>query len=276
MRAYLHFCVLVVLALSISATGCRTRQPVEPVTDEKVPAGAPVIFRPATTQVPINIESGRYPTLFGGGSRATWVEAGSYSAATQPAAPAQAEANQSATSIDQQDSAMLADAIAVPARPAPSGVDDDVRALSAGFNVVVLDAESAFTDTSIAYDTVGLRGVNAYLRLPNGQQITPVQVIVGSDLEQSAQGALRKYRRKNLLLFPKDPIAVSAPMAGTQPPGVRLVLEANGCVFYFEWPALVPGQIGPPKFSDREAVQKIGAGYEKAREKERGILHKFD
>jgi len=65
-------------------------------------------------------------------------------------------------------------------------------------------------------------------------------------------------------------------MAGTLAPGVRLVLEGHGSVFYFEWPAQVPGTIGPPKFSEREAVKKIEAGYQKGREKQRGIMHKFD
>lgn len=268
------------LAVLICASGCQTRRPVEPTTAEKVPAGAPIVFHPAVAQVPINMESGRYPTLFAGGTRATWIEAGSMAAdAMTPAAPANAQGTTPKASVDamnREDAAVMSDAIVVAPKPEMSSMADDVRMYSAGFNVVVVDAESAFTDTSIAYDVVGFRGIHAYLQLPNGAQLTPVQIIVGSDLEQQAMGALRKYHRRNLLLFPKEPISVATPMAGTQAPGLRLVLEGNGCLFYFEWPALLPGMIGPPKFTEREGVKKIEAGYEVGRKKERGILHKFD
>jgi hypothetical protein len=260
---------LAVLLAAVLASSCQTRQPVEPTTPDSVPAGAPVLFHPAVSQVPIMLGSGRYPTLFDGASRATWIEPAS--AAATPAASAQgATPKATKEGMDKEEPTMMAEAVSAPA------VDEQARMMSANFVTISCDIASVFSDISIAYDVVGFRGVQVYLLTADGQQIPPVQTIIGSELRETQQGALKKYHRKNVLLFPKEPVAVPAPLQGGPAPALRLVLEAQGSMFYFEWPALLPGKIGPPKISEQEWVKKGEAGYRAVHKKERAILHKFD
>lgn len=248
-------CVMAVMAL---ASGCQTRQPVEPGTDASVRAGSPIFFHPAAAQVPIMLGSGRYPTLFSGTSRATWIEP-----ASAPAAPAPAGAG------GDPEAAAMAEPVGGP------GVDDEARMLAANFNVIACDIESSFNDTSIAYDVVGFRGITAYLLSADGTQVPPVQRIIGTDLREEQQGALKKYGRRNLLLFPRTPLTVATPVDGGQPPALRLVLEGYGAMFYFEFPAQVPGKIGPAPIGQQPWVQKGEEVYRKTREKGRGINQKF-
>ena len=241
------------------AAGCQTRQPVEPDTDDSVRAGSPIFFHPAVPQVPIMLESGKYPTLFGGTSRATWIEPQS----NVPATGATVEG------MEKDDPAMLAEKVDAP------GMDDQTRMMAANFNVVVCDIESTFTDMSIAYDVVGFRGIQAYLLTADGRQYPPVQRMVGTELGEEQQGALKRYRRKNILLFPKEPITVATPLEGSRSLGVRLVLEGYGSRFYFEWPARVPGKIGPAPIGEQEWVKKGEEVYRKTKKKAGNINQKF-
>ena len=251
--------------LTLLASSCQTRQPVEPTTPDTVRAGSPIFFRPAVPQAPIMLESGRYPNLFGGTSRATWIDA-------QAAAPAAGTTPATATVVgmEKEDLAMMTEPVAV------SGMDDHTRMMAANFNVIVCEIESTFTDTSIAYDVVGFRGIQAYLLAADGRQFTPVQRVIGTELKESNQGALKQYRRKNILLFPKEPIPVTTPLEGSRSPAMRLVLEGYGSKFYFEWPAQVPGSIGAPPIGEQEWVVKGEEAYRKTKKKAGGIMHRFD
>lgn len=257
--------VLCFAVLGLLASSCQTRQPVEPTTPGTVRAGSPIFFHPAVSQAPIMLDSGRYPNLFAGGSRATWIE-------PQAAAPAAGATPASATveGMEKEDPAMMAEQVE------PAGLDDQTRMLAANFNVIVCDIASMFTDTSIAYDVVGFRGIQVYLLASDGRQFMPVQQIMGTELTETPQGALRQYRRKNILLFPKEPIPVATPLEGSRSPALRLVLEGYGSKFYFEWPAQVPGSIGPPPIGEQEWVVKGEEAYRKTKKKATGIRHKFD
>lgn len=248
------------------AVGCQTKQPVEPTTPEQVRAGAPIYFHPAVPRAAIMLESGRYPTLFDSASAATWIEP------TVPvAAPAAAPAQASVAGMDKEDPSVMAEPVA-----APAGVDEQTRALAANFTVIACDIASTFSDSSIAYDAVGLRNVQVYLMAADGRQVPPVQRIIGTELQETPAGALKRYQRRNLLLFPKDPFQVETPVAGTPSPRLRLVLEGYSSKFYFEWPAQVPGNIGAPPIGEQEWVQKGEEVYRGVRKKERAIIHKFD
>ena len=59
---------------------------------DRVRAGDPLVFHPASPIVPIQFEGGRYPILFAGSSHATWVEPAP-SAAVAPASPANTPAS---------------------------------------------------------------------------------------------------------------------------------------------------------------------------------------
>lgn len=255
---------LCVAVLVVVASSCQTKQPVEPTTPGSVRAGAPIIFHPAVAQVPLMLESGRYPNLFGGGSRATWIEPQAAAAAGTTPGSATVEG------MEKEDPAMMTESVA------PAGMDDQTRMLAANFNVVVCDIESMFTDTSIAYDVVGFRGIQVYLLAADGRQYAPVQQIMGTELMEAQRGALKQYRRKNILLFPKEPIVVATPLEGGRPPALRLVLEGYSSKFYFEFPAQVPGKIGPPPIGEQEWVVKGEEGYRKTKKKASGIRHTFD
>lgn len=251
--------------MALLTAACQTKQPVEPTTPDPVRAGDPLVFHPATPLAPIQFEGGRYPILFGGGSHATWVEPAP-PAATAPAAPVKTTAE----GMDKDAPAMLSE------RVVPAPVDAQTRSYAANFNVVTCDIESAFTDTALAYDAVGFRNVEVYLQSPDGQKISPVQRIIGADLDTESVGALKKYHRKNILLFPKQSFPVATPLEGAPAPGVRLVLEGYGSKFYFQWAAQTPADIGAPPLKDQEWVKKGEENYRKAHQKERAVLHKFD
>ena len=158
----------------------------------------------------------------------------------------------------------------------PPPVDAQTHAYTANFNVVKCDIESVFTDTALAYDAVGFRNIEVYLQSGDGQKVLPVQRLIGADLDTESVGALKKYHRKNVLLFPKQPFPVTTPLEGAPAPGVRLVLEGYGSKFYFQWAAQIPGEIGAPPLKDQEWVKKGEENFQKARQKERAVLHKFD
>jgi len=258
--------LLLVSALLLSA--CQTRPPADPDTQDRVPASAPLIFRPALAEARLVLGEGHYPTLFAPASRAVWTEPGASppapTSATQQPASAQATIK-----LDENDPAQLTGVVAAP-------VDDRVRMMAANFRVIECYLESAFADSSIAYDAVGLRNVQAYLELPDGQRIDPAQKIMDSNLLETPVGALRRYQRKNILVFPATPITVATPVPGTPSPGVRLVLEGHGSKFYFEWPAALPSAIGALPISKQEWVQDTKGAYHTVRQKQRAILHKFD
>lgn len=264
--------IAVALLLTLASSSCQTRQPVEPTTAERVPAGAPIYFHPANAQAPIMFESGRYPTLFAGNSHATWIEP------VAPAAPAASAVKEVSVAAPGQPSleAMENDPKQLSEAVPPSAEEQEARALATNFNVVYCDMASVFMDSAIAYDVVGLRNVQAYLLTPEGKRLEPVQRMINSQLDEQPQGALKKYRRSIVLLFPKEPEPIATPLAGARPPGMRLMLEGYGSKFYFEWPAQIPVEIGAPPLGEREWVKKGEKTYRGVRTKERAVIHKFD
>jgi len=128
---------------------------------------------------------------------------------------------------------------------------------------------SEFADTSIAYDVVGLRGVDVYLITPDGAQVRPIQIQRGTELIEEARGALRYFARTNRLLFPLRALELRVPPGG--PPSARLVLEAHGAVYQFEWPANLAGMppAPPPKRPTADAAREA---WGTARE----VMHTFD
>lgn len=259
--------VAIVLVAAGLVAGCQTKQPVEPTTPDQVRAGAPIYFHPAVPRAAIMLESGRYPTLFDSASAATWIEP----MAPVAMAPAAAPASASVAGMDKEDPSVMAEPVST-----AGGEDAQTRALAANFTVIACDIASTFSDSSIAYDVVGLRSMQVYLMAADGRQVPPVQRIIGTELHEESVGALKRYHRRNLLLFPKDPFQVETPVAGTPSPRLRLVLEGYSSKFYFEWPAQVPGNIGAPPIGEQEWVQKGEEVYRGVRKKERAIIHKFD
>jgi len=130
---------------------------------------------------------------------------------------------------------------------------------------------SEFADSSIAYDLAGLRGVNVYLITPDGTQVRPIQIQRGTELTEEPRGALRYFARTNHAVFPLRALDLAV-LTGAGPQSVRLVLEAHGAVYQFEWPSSTAGNTGPTppppekeKHSAREAWQRA-----------RDVAHTFD
>lgn len=103
-----------------------------------------------------------------------------------------------------------------------------------------LYAASAFADMSIAYDVVGLRGIDVYLEMPNGQKIRPAQVMRGRELEEEQRGALKLFARRNQLHFAMSMSEIMVPVVNGQPAPVQLVLEGYGARFVFRWGGIPP------------------------------------
>lgn len=136
--------------------------------------------------------------------------------------------------------------------------------------------ESSFGDVSIAYDAVGFRGIDVYLMMPGGSKVYPAQTVMGQELKEQPQGALKTFQRTNQLLFPVSVLEVPVPAEPGQDRALRLVLEGYDTVFYFEWQPQLPQVNVPPKLSERKEVKAVR---EKASDAHRHFLnwtHKFD
>lgn len=197
-----------------------------------------VAFEPMNTRSSLHLSDGRYPSLFSSASHAEWI--------TPAAAQQRAAAGRPA----------------VPVSPS--------------FIVIECDLQSSFSDTSIAYDVVGLRGIHAYLYTPDGRKIPAAQRVVGSDLDEQSVGALKSFGRTNMLVFPRDNLYVPVPSAGQMPASLRVVLEGYDSTFYFEWFPQTPAATKPPRLQDRESTQAAKDAAKSAGQKTKRFLHNFD
>jgi len=201
----------VVLALALA--GCRTTsREMEPRKDTLEPQ---IPFQPATAVAPIRCIEGSYPDLFGRGSYAVWV------VPEVAAAKREAQAEQGTSPID-------------PATEAEAAF------IAGNFIVIECHIESAFADMQISYDAVRLLGIDAYLETPDGRKIRYLQRVPDAHVEEESVGALKRFRRVHLLIFPKSDVWTHASTLDPESPTVRLVLAGHGSVFAFEWPGLPP------------------------------------
>jgi hypothetical protein len=142
-----------------------------------------------------------------------------------------------------------------------------------------LYAASAFADMSVAYDVVGLRGIDVYLLMPDGQKVRPAQVLRGRDLEERQQGALKFFARRNQLLFGMPIDAVMVPVVSGVPAPLRLILEGHGAKYAFQWHA-VPPVPGTYEVSDadktRAYMKAAGDGVKSTIKKVDDFSHTFD
>ena len=148
-------------------------------------------------------------------------------------------------------------------------VDDSDRLTAeianAQFIVIECRLESAFADASVAYDVVGLRNMDVYMETPSGQRIYPIQKIMAPEAEESNQGALIRFARTSVIVFPKSSALdrSASPLSGA--PGARLVIDGFHSRFYFEWTNMLQGDVievsdGP--FNPEEAfVNAVRTGY---------------
>mgnify|MGYP000215210517 CR=1 FL=1 len=194
-----------ILILSLSA--CRTTRR-EGKTPEK--AAVPMEFQPAAYVAPIQLAHGRYTDIFSPDSYGVWL-------GSEVTAQREIQARSEGAPPDPK----LAMA---------------VNRLTQNFLVFECHLVSAFADTSIAYDAVGLRNIAVYLMTPAGGRCMPSQIVVGSSAREERQQALRQYSRTCLVLFAKRDLFSGVPAVAPQSTSVRLVLEGFGSMFVMEWP----------------------------------------
>ena len=241
--------------LCMLLTACQTGAPKEPAPGEAVRAGHLIPLVPVSTSAKLHFAEGAYPNLFSGESLAIWL-----TGHAPRALPGQAEAEQR-------------ELPASPSGPAPPEMD--MPMMQEHFAVFEVRLTSAFADASIAYDVVGLSGLHVYLLAPTGERILPAQVVMGRELAERQQGALKVFSRTNRITFPRDQMKLVVP-ANLQAPSLKLVIEGYGNVFYFEWYSQLPAAVGPPPFGQREEVQRSRETLRRARGKALEWSHTFD
>lgn len=207
------FAALAALALS----ACQTKPKPEPVTTT-VPV-AVGDFVPVNAAVPLRMESGRYPNLFAPTSYAVWITNG----------VAAAKLNREQATGGEISPLLQADAATI----------------NANFYVIEVNLESAFPDASIAYDVVGMRAISAYLTLPDGTQVFPAQRVMATTAGENAEGALRRYGRTNLIVFPKVDVLSGMPTVPGGLAGISLTLDGFNSIFQFDWTASLESATAP-------------------------------
>jgi hypothetical protein len=240
-------CLLLAGAALWAVPGCQHRAPDDMELD---PNRTTVPFQPMAYLARVRAAEGPYPNLYAGDTYALWV-------GPEVTAQRKAEAEAGGVAV-----APEADAIA--------------PIIEERFVVIECHLISMFADMSIGYDVVGLRNVEVYLENADGQRVDPVQVLVGGQLEEVQQGALRLFRRSCLVVFPKDALVVTVPVAPNRVPATRLVLAALDTEFYFEWmPVLRAEDLGVP-LRDRAWVQAGKLGYNQFFGALQNVSHTFD
>lgn len=246
---------LVLLLLAGVLPACQTRAPVDPQGDPENPPriGAPMTYAPAHGTAQLQFGAGPYPTLYDGSSTCEFVMP---QAAAAPA----------------PDTTMDAAAAATEVTPLPA----QATGLAASHFLFNCKLTSVFEDSSIAYDAAGLRGVNAYLLLPDGTRVSPIETALDPQLIEKSQGALRSYTRNLTLLFPRVPITLPVPQPGVPVQGLRLVLDGFGAQFFFEWAPVTPGEVRPTPFLKSEGYENVKEGARKTKDWTKETLHNFD
>lgn len=240
--------VPMLVAVAVFLPACETTPPPpEPKTPE---AGETVEFQPAWYVTPLVHDAGRYPDLFAGDSFAVWV--------TPDVANAKHDAAVSAgETID-------------------PGLESDAAEVLANFVVMELHVQSAFGDPSVAYDVVNLRNVKTYLEMPDGRHVVALQRVPIGTLHESQEGALKVYRRKHLLLFPRRDLWYGGRVLDPEYPAVKLALEAYDTRHVFEWPGLPYRDAETIAVRDQRLSEVAAAGFTEVFGALRRAAHLFD
>ena len=247
LMAAMRRAVPVLVAAAVFLPACQTGPP--PPQPETPEADEVVEFQPAWYVSPLVHDAGRYPDLFGGDSFGVWVTP-DVAGAKHNAAVAAGE------TVD-------------------PGLESDAAEVLANFVVMELHVESAFGDPSVAYDVVNLRNVKTYLEMPDGRHVVALQRVPLGSLEESREGALKRYGRTHLLLFPRRDLWYGGRVLDPNYPAVKLALEAYDTRHVFEWPGA--------SYRDAETVavrdarlREVAAGFQDVFGALRRAAHLFD
>ncbi|MEA3365134.1 MAG: hypothetical protein U9Q79_05785, partial [Candidatus Hydrogenedentes bacterium] len=153
------------------------------------------------------------------------------------------------------------------------------EAINRNFFVFECHIESVFRDTSIAYDVVGFRGIDVHLETPEGNKIRPIQTIIGTPVEEEQRGALKLFRRTNIVVFPREALWTGGDTVAIGSRSVRLVLSGHRSVFYFEWPEAPQAGVDSVwswKPSENEMLQSVKMTFSDLYGRLRQLAHTFD
>jgi hypothetical protein len=273
---------LVVLAV---AGGCKT-QPKEAAPYPM--AASRIVFVPQVRQVPIRAGEGAYPNLFDAESYAVWnprppqavetadaAQATAMSAPEGPAGamgtPASGSKAANTDSPEKQETMNKQEAL----EGKMEQTMDPVVARPLGL-VIACRLVSTFPDRSIAYDAVGLRGIEVHLELPDGQVVMPAQTVIGSELTETAAGALRRYSRELTFYFPTGDFMVENPAANPSVRGMRLVLSGQSSAFHFEWLSMPDPTARLEAREDYQLRESASKAYTRVRDSAKRVSHTFD
>ena len=153
------------------------------------------------------------------------------------------------------------------------GLPRDAEKIIEDFILIELHLESAFGDMSVSYDAVAMRSVDIYLEMPDGTRHAPVQRVLGKLLEAD-DGAIKRFKRYNLLVFPRRDYLTGDPLIPPNVPSAALVLEGYNTRFDFEWVNLAGGH--PESSHLHEAVDYARVGFQDLFLTVRRLAHVFD
>jgi hypothetical protein len=214
--------------MCVLAVSCATR-------GVKPPSVPPAVteFMPVSFISPIHVESGAYGSLYASDSYAIWAN-------PEVAALKKAQAAESGEAVDPK-------------------LETLGQAFTDNFLVFECHLSSAFGDTSMGYDAVGLRSADVYLLTADGRTVRPIQMAMAGPVRETPQGALKKFERATLVVFPRKDVASGAPTVNSRAPAARLVIEAVQTKFYFEWASTTaPSEPTGPTMEDRLRAVKLG------------------
>lgn len=221
-----------VTAFAVACTGCQTTK--DPDSGAEAAPPPAVEFAPARYKVDVQFAEGRYNDLFAPDSYALWVSSAVGEAKFQQA---------------------VEDGAAPDER-----YGRDAVFLTDNYILIETHVVSAFGDMSIAYDTVGLRNVTVYLETPGGNKLAPLQKIFTGTLQETQDGALKRYARDIVLVFPKRDLWLHAPTLEPGAPSIKLVFESAQGTFQFEWPA-GPPDAAPPALTAEERIAALKVSF---------------
>lgn len=242
----------VCLLLCVVGAACQTTGPTPPEPEEPT-LPPPRGYQPMTYVSPIHWEEGEYSDLFSADSSAVWVDSD----------VAEMKYEKEVQEGEAPSQYLLAQA----------------RTITRNFFVFECHIESVFRDTSIAYDVVGFRGIDVHLETPDGKRVRPIQTIIGTPVEEEQRGALKLFRRTNVIVFPREDLWTGGDTVGIGIGSVRLVLTGHRSVFYFEWPELPQGPAEDGwswKPSENERFQALKVSFSDLYGRLRRLAHTFD
>jgi hypothetical protein len=239
---------IVAVAVLLGGFGaCRTTSPAMPATTGPQPIGQ---FEPLVYAAQLQHGEGRYADLYAPTSYAVWV-------GPEVTELKRAEAQKSGEAIE-------------------PWLERAAQVLPASYIVVECHMDSAFRDTSVAYDAVAFRNMNVYLELPDGRRVKPIQVLVDPKAKEGGQGTLKSYSRVNLLVFSREDLLLGVPSVPANTPSVRLVLQGIDSKFHFDWQGAGGQRTSPWAPTVKEAAAAAQLGFKDLYGRLQTLAHIFD